>query len=262
MLNRLRTSWEYVSRHPLWSATLAGAFVAAGVALFTVLNGAEGSTEAASRTPERLDQVAPKGPQPRSRPTLRCRLPTDCPGASFVTFNAFTNAPNYGDERAFIDVKDAQIQVPGQWGDQTFVPRQVRSLVFRVYVNNGADSGLIGEPVSTARETIIRIALPRDIGRTHVVTAEISAANATPQAVSDTAAVYALEPTVLFFDRKPPRVSYRPNGVGEFVTRAVVRFRFRDDQTLEIYVGDWRAGFNFSALFTVAVSLERVRSRV
>src|SRR5665213_309731 len=75
---------------------------------------------------------------PSDRQTFQCITPDNCPGANYVTFNSFTNAPNYGDERAFFDGKDAGVTGPGGYQDSIGV-HDGQELVLRVYIHNNAN---------------------------------------------------------------------------------------------------------------------------
>lgn len=74
---------------------------------------------------------------PANRATFTCSTPTTCVGADYVAFNSFTNAPNYGDERAFFDGKDAT-DVNGKFTDVMNV-KNGQEVQLRVYVHNNAD---------------------------------------------------------------------------------------------------------------------------
>lgn len=191
------------------------------------------------------------GYAPSGRATFQCITPTNCPGASYVTFNSFTNAPNYGDERAFFDAKDASVTASGGYQDSMSVSNGQRILM-RVYVHNNANPNTIGEAAATARNTRIQVLLPTSSRTSHVTGANISADNANPATISDTVDLTGARPFTLSFDRSAPvEVTYRPNGTGAFVTRTLPSASFSNDHTMNANVGDWKGCFEFGALITL-----------
>ncbi len=187
---------------------------------------------------------------PANRPTYTCITPTNCPGADHVVFNSFTNAPNYGDERAFFDAKDASITTPGGYQDQLNVHDGQR-IVMRVYVHNNANPNAIGVAAATAHNTRLLAFLPTSKRTSHTAAAQISADNANPGTVSDTVDLSGAQPFTIVFDKtSAPEVTYRPNGTGNFVTRPLPGATFANDQTLNANMGDWKGCFEFGALIT------------
>src|SRR3982751_4507845 len=79
--------------------------------------------------------VAFAGYSPSNRPTFTCSAPTVCNGPDHVVFNSFTNAPNYGDERAFLDSKDAANAAAGGFADSVSV-HDGEEILVRAYVHN------------------------------------------------------------------------------------------------------------------------------
>ncbi|MBI2591927.1 hypothetical protein HYW36_00385 [Candidatus Saccharibacteria bacterium] len=202
--------------------------------------------------------IALAGFAPADRATLQCISPTNCPGASYVTFNSFTNAPNYGDERAFFDAKDASITSPGGFQDKLTVTHGQR-IFMRVYVHNNANESAIGQAAATAKNTRIQALLETNKKTSHVASAAITADNANPATVSDTVELTGANPFTMVFDRNAPvNVTYRPNGTGDWVTRPLPGATFANDQTINANVGDWRGCFEFGALitFTAIVSMD------
>lgn len=199
------------------------------------------------------------GYAPANRATFQCVTPTDCPGAAYVTFNSFTNAPNYGDERAFFDAKDASISGPGGYQDKMTV-KNGQKIVMRVYVHNNANPTVIGESAATALNTQLQVLLPTSKKTSHVTAAQISASNANPGTVSDTVDLVGARPFTVEFDKTAPvRVTYRPNGQGGFVTNPLPNATFSNNQTLNANIGNWRGCFEHAALitFTVTVKMDK-----
>lgn len=191
------------------------------------------------------------GYAPADRPTYQCITPDNCPGADHVVFNSFTNAPNYGDERAFFDAKDATNTNPGGYQDKLTVHDGQR-LVMRVYVHNNANPGLIGESAATAHNTKIQVALPSSTQSSQTAAAMVTASNADPGTVSDTVDMTGASPFSLKFDRNTQvMITYRPNGTGDYVTRALPGSVFANDWTMNTAPIDWKGCFNYAALITV-----------
>jgi hypothetical protein len=198
------------------------------------------------------------GYAPANRPTFQCITPTNCPGANYVTFNSFTNAPNYGDERAFFDAKDATITGSGGYQDQLSV-HDGQKIVMRVYIHNNANPNAIGEAAATAHNTRMQVILPSSKNAHQTAATQVSADNANPGSVSDTVDMTGANPFSLTFDRSAPvNITYRPNGQGDYVTRALPGASFANDQTLNANFGDWKGCFNYAALvtFTATVHME------
>lgn len=197
------------------------------------------------------------GYAPSNRATFTCNTPTDCPGADYVTFNSFTNAPNYGDERAFFDAKDATITGPGGYQDKMTV-KDGQKIVMRVYVHNNANPAKTANHV--AKNTKLQALLPTSKKATHVAAAQIGADNANPGTVSDTVDLVGDQPFTLAFDKSAPvNVTYRPNGQGDYVTRALPGATFSNDHTLNANLGDMKGCFEYAVLvtFTAVVKMDQ-----
>lgn len=193
------------------------------------------------------------GYAPSSRPTFQCITPTNCPGANYVTFNSFTNAPNYGDERAFFDGKDATITAQGGYQDNINVHDGER-VVLRTYIHNNANPNAIGVAAATAHNTRMQVILPTSKKTSNTAAAQITADNANPGTVSDTVDFNGSSPFTLSFDQSSPvQVSYRPNGQGDYVIRTLPSYSFSNAQTLNATFGDWKGCFEYSALVTMVV---------
>lgn len=200
-----------------------------------------------------LPTVSFAGFAPSNRPTFQCVTPTDCPGANYVTFNSFTNAPNYGDERAFFDGKDAGIAGPGGYQDKLNVQNGQR-LVLRTYIHNNANPGLIGEAAATAHNTRLQVLLPTSKKTANQASAQITADNANPGTVSDSVDFAGASPFTLAFDTNAPvQITYRPNGTGDYVTRTLPAASFSNAVTLNAALGDFKGCFEYSVLITMTV---------
>ncbi len=202
-----------------------------------------------------LPAVAFAGFAPANRPTFQCITPTNCPGANYVTFNSFTNASNYGDERAFFDGKDASITGPGGYQDSIAV-HNGEELVLRVYIHNNANPNAIGVDAATAHNTNMQVQLPSNQKASNVAAADIAASNANPTSISDTVNFTGASPFTLAFDQSAPvQITYRPNGAGDFVTRPLHSASFAGPNVLNANFGDWNGCFNFAALVTFQVKV-------
>lgn len=193
------------------------------------------------------------GYSPADRQTYTCITPTNCPGADHVVFNSFTNAPNYGDERAFFDARDASINTEGGWLDSMKV-KNGQKVTFRVYIHNNANPAEIGEANATAHNTKVEVYLP--VGKKTVsnAAAELSASNANPGSVSDTVDLTSDTPFTIAFDKNTPlTLTYRPDGVGDFTTVNIPAswVNMASDNYLTVNLGDWQGCFNYSGAITV-----------
>jgi uncharacterized repeat protein (TIGR01451 family) len=121
------------------------------------------------------------------RPTYTVNNPAD-----HVTFNSITDNPNYGDERAFFDVKPTSNTTSGGYVDKIKV-KDGDELLIRTYVHNNAATSLNGtnyNGVGVAKNTNLRIYLPTAAGTALRANAYISADNASPKTVNDTVDFY------------------------------------------------------------------------
>lgn len=192
---------------------------------------------------------------PSDRQTFQCITPDNCPGANYVTFNSFTNAPNYGDERAFFDGKDASNTGSGGYQDSISV-HDGEELVLRVYIHNNANPNAIGFDAATAKNTAMQVQLPTSQKTANAAAADISADNANPGTVSDTVDFTGASPFTLAFDENAPvQITYRPNGAGDYVTRTLPTASFASPNVLNANFGDWHGCFNYAALVTMNVKV-------
>lgn len=120
-----------------------------------------------------------------ARPTYTYNGP-GTPGADHVVFNSFVNNPNYGDERTFFDGKNAANTGSGGYLDN--IPVQAgQEILLRTYVHNNADPSLNASGQGVAQNTRVQIVLPSGTARGVRATSIISANNASPNPVTDTA---------------------------------------------------------------------------
>ena len=118
------------------------------------------------------------------RPTYTIEHPAD-----HVTFNSITNNPNYGDEREFVTIKD--MTTGGSLtNNATLVPGHTYKV--QMYVHNDASETLNtaeNNYKGIARNTTVRAVLPASVEGNDTVDGFVSASNATPGTVYDTAAL-------------------------------------------------------------------------
>jgi hypothetical protein len=196
------------------------------------------------------------GYSPANRQTYQCITPTNCPGADHVVFNSFTNAPNYGDERAFFDGKDAKDTSANGYLDRITV-RDGQLLTLRVYIHNNANPNAIGVAAATARNTRMNVLLPSNTKTSSFAATTISADNASPVTISDTVDFNGARPFKVTFDKSHPvQVTYRPNGTGNFVTNNLPSAQFVGDNIVRANFGDWKGCFEYAALVTMTVKVQ------
>ncbi|HEX6153410.1 MAG TPA: hypothetical protein VFZ19_07815 [Solirubrobacterales bacterium] len=176
--------WRYISRHPLWSAILASVVVAAG-----------GTLLAKGGEPPELP-VAGFGP---SRPHYWCKRPSSCDGANHVVFNSYVNAPNYGDERDFVNAKPAADETSGDFYNVLTVEPE-ETVLIRLYVNNSAWTARLRRGDGIARGTRARVRIPLSAGTRHYILGFIRASNARPSTVWDGVVLESEEQTVVRYE--------------------------------------------------------------
>lgn len=104
------------------------------------------------------------------------------------TFNSYINTPSYGDERNFVTVSEAGKAV---WRDSV-VADPGEEVEFRVYIHNAAHESTNGanfDGIGVARNTKVRVYVPNETSNGFDVAGYVSADNATPRRVYDTATV-------------------------------------------------------------------------
>lgn len=110
-----------------------------------------------------------------SRPTYTIEHPAD-----HVTFNSITNNPNIGDERNFVGIRE--VGSANTWYD-TMKVQDGKEYYVRMYVHNNAASNLN----LVAENTTAKFNLPTTTGKSIQVDGFLSADNATPREVYDSA---------------------------------------------------------------------------
>ncbi len=121
-----------------------------------------------------------------SRPIKDWNVPADRTGFDHVVFNSFINTPYWGDERAFLDGK-ITTESDSAFRDPINNVKDGDEITVRMYVHNNGNDGLNAGGQTLARNTKVRIALPASSASSHQATGYISADNAVPQSVYDTA---------------------------------------------------------------------------
>ena len=117
---------------------------------------------------------------PTDRETFTWQTP-----ASYVTFNSITDNPTLGDERNFVRVREAGT---GTYGDSVSLEVGKTYEVY-IYVHNNASANLNSSGEGLAENVTLSTQLPEMIqdGQSGIVEATISATNANPTSVWDTA---------------------------------------------------------------------------
>jgi len=207
---------------------------------------------------------------PADRTTLQCVSRTDCPGPNYVTFNAFTDAPNPdapngGDERGFFEAKDAiSTSVMDGFSDNLTV-RDGQRLLMRVYIHNDANPDF-GAAVSTARNVRVQVRLNNSATGTGAAPiAYITADNAIPTTVSDTVSLTGSTPFSLAVDQNSPvSITSRINGEGDFITRPISGTAMSGVDNFSVNLGDWPGGFknHGSITFVAVVRMNSVQPNV
>lgn len=102
--------------------------------------------------------------------------------ADHVTFNSITNNPVYGDERNFVNIKDAASTTDGGWKDSIKIEPGKKYQV-RVYVHNNAAAQLNLK----AENTRVSASVPTTTAKSVSISGFVSADNAKPNQVWDDA---------------------------------------------------------------------------
>lgn len=165
-----------------------------------------------------------------NRPIKDWNKPADRTGFDHVTFNSFINTPNYGDERAFYDAKDATNTSSGGFKDEVNV-HDGQELILRSYVHNGANQSLNESGKGIAKNTRIRVLLPSGTERALRSLSYISADNAKPGTVSD---------TVDFVNEQPFRLEYVSGSARAFTNAVPSGYQVADS----IVNGGAKIGYN------------------
>ena len=127
----------------------------------------------------------PAGYIPAKRAVFACAREPSCIGPSYPVFNSYTDAPRYGDERDFLNVRPARSST-STFFNALNVTRGEHVLL-RVYYDNDGDPRAEPRPgYSSARDVHAMIVLPYARGRHLTVAGSITAANTIPRTVGDT----------------------------------------------------------------------------
>lgn len=106
--------------------------------------------------------------------------------ADHVVFNSITNNPNYGDEREFVTIKD--LTVGNQLTNKAeLIPGHEYQV--QIYIHNNAHESLNASGKGIAKDVTVRAALPASVTGSETVDGFVSASNATPKEVWDSAAL-------------------------------------------------------------------------
>lgn len=186
------------------------------------------------------------GYSPSQRRSYSCSRAGLCEsGVDHVTFNSYINAPNYGDERPFVDVKREGSRGPFH---DTIRAKAGDHLRLRIYIDNNADE-------ISARGTTVSVFVQSNRNTRLVVAASITADNAQPRTVSDTVLVQTKQPARLSLHRPLiPKVEYRLREGGEFVTKRLP-VSSPSPWYMTANLGLWEPGFAMSGLVIVAVDV-------
>lgn len=112
-----------------------------------------------------------------TRPTFTLASPAD-----HITFNSITDNPDQGDERNFVQVKDAANNNAGGWTD-TLQVQDGKEYYVRVFMHNNAADNLN----LVAKNTRVTATVPNTTSNSIQIDGAISADNANPQRVWDDA---------------------------------------------------------------------------
>lgn len=116
------------------------------------------------------------------RPTFTGENPAD-----YVTFNSITNNPKVGDERNFVQIREAGV---GTYVDEMKL-QSGKEYEISTYIHNNAKDRLNESGQGTAKDATMKIQAPSrlKVGERGAITSIISASNAKPKSVWDDAFV-------------------------------------------------------------------------
>lgn len=187
---------------------------------------------------------------PANRPTFQCVTPSNCVGPNYPVFNSFTNAPNYGDERPFVDAKDAAITTNGGFSDKVQV-RNGQIIKVRMYVHNNADPKLGQNGSTIARNVKVLLDLPKGQAKTSFdLLGAIAADNTNPRRIDDTVTLAGDRPFTVSYVPGSAKFEHRPDGVN-FVTVPVSDSIVNGSAS----IGDIKACFEFAGFVTANVKV-------
>lgn len=173
-----------------------------------------------------------------TRPTYTMERPAD-----HVTFDSITNNPNYGDEREFVTIKD--VTTGGKLtNNATLIPGHEYQV--QVYVHNNASSDLNASGVGIAHGTTVRAALPASVNGSETVDGFVTATNATPTEVYDTAALTSTGKVDLEFVNGSAMLhtNFQQTKLADSVITTGVKVGDKD------LSGDWRGCLNYAGAVT------------
>jgi hypothetical protein len=137
---------------------------------------------------------------PSNRAIFLCAHKADCLGPGYPVFDSYTNTPNYGDERDFLNAKPAT-STHGPFENRVTLARGDEELL-RVYYDNDGDARAEPSPgASIARGARVAILLPYARAKRLTIAANITTSNAFPHTIGD---------TVTFSSSAPFNVVYVP----------------------------------------------------
>jgi hypothetical protein len=152
---------------------------------------------------------------PADRPTYTCASRDNCTGADHVTFDSFTNNPDLGDERAFLDgsingATTPQDRIQVKDGDVITV---------RAYVHNNADASLMGGEANTVAKNVKFSALvPTGNHADMNIAGFITADNASPATINDTMSVYGSSNFTLEYVKGSAGFDHKADGIHQITT--------------------------------------------
>jgi hypothetical protein len=189
---RRRQTWVWRLSRKMKVSTLGGMVVAAVVALL-VTRGVDAGSRFTSQTVH-----GPSGQNCAGRPAVvatawgPARRPFSMSSpAPFATIDGITNNPNYGDERAFFDMKPASNRRAGGFCDILDV-HDGELIFFRLFVENSAADGLAAS--AAAHDLKFTIVADSEVSSLRTYTAELTASDTTPRTVVDQVALVGDEP--------------------------------------------------------------------
>lgn len=110
-----------------------------------------------------------------------------CGSLDGPVFNSFVNTPNYGNERAFLDARRSDQTAAGSY--KNVLPNVTdgsKEIVVRMYIHNNANESTNASGKGIAKNTNVRIDLPKVEGSQLRAVGYISASNSNPKIVEDT----------------------------------------------------------------------------
>lgn len=105
--------------------------------------------------------------------------------ANYVTFNSMTGTPDYGNETEFTTIKDITAGDANYTYQKQLVPGHEYEV--QVYIHNNAHESLNASGVGVAKDTTLKVGLPATVEGSETVDATITASNAKPTSVWDSA---------------------------------------------------------------------------